>query len=55
MVVTVQTAGNLAEILALSLLKIQNFLQIPHWMDIRCFLSGTDGQEDALNLNCYNI
>ena len=45
--VTVQTAGNLAEILALSLLKSQNFRQIPHWMDIQCFLSGADGQEDA--------
>ena len=43
----VQTAGNLAEFWALSLLKSQNFRQIPHWMDIRCFLSGADGQEDA--------
>ena len=47
MVVTVQTAGNLAEILALSLLKSQNLRRIPHRMDIRCFLSGADGQEDA--------
>lgn len=52
MVVTVQTAGNLAEILALSLLKSQNVHKIPHQMDIRCFLSVAGGQEDT-HLNCY--
>ncbi len=35
------------------LIKCNNSCQIPHWMNIRYFLSGVDGQE-ATRLNGYN-
>ena len=38
-----------------SSLLVSGFLHhFSHRMDIRCFLSGIAGQEDAPELNCYN-